>query len=431
MMAASPTLRPLRAALLPVLVLLWRALTLSQHPRKRLIRSTKALGAALGATSHVRAVLAKNTNIAMGQRRRAAPPLRLSRRTAIGGGIAISMMAKQAQANSARTGFYVPPEEHPHEMTFMQWPASRNVHRDRVFLGMLQDTIARIANTISDFEPVVLLAAAEHHANIRPQVSSAVELWDIPTEDLWCRDSGPIFVIDNAGNRAIRHIRFNGWGEKQINTFDSRIAGEVAERLALPLLPSRLKGEAGGVEQDGHGLLIAHESSWVNDNRNPGMSRDEIEAELLGAYGADRMIWTQGVWDEDITDYHIDSLARFTGPSRLLINLPDAPDLSDPFHTAAQETHDALVASGLEIEVIPEPNKRRVSSIDFVASYANYYVCNGAVIAAQFGDPRTDEIAVDALSRHFPNREIVTLNVDPLGEVGGGIHCATQQMPRA
>ena len=199
--------------------------------------------------------------------------------------------------------------------------------------------------------------------------------------------------------------------------------------MGLTLVPAQLRGEGGGVEHDGHGLLMAHESSWVNDNRNPGISRDEIERRLLTAYGADRMIWSEGVWDEDITDYHIDSLARFTGPARCLINLPDDPDMDDPFHVAALDTHDRLVAAGLTVEVIPEPVMRRVRSDEFVASYANFYACNGAIIAAQFGDRETDDIARAALSRHYPGREIVMLNVDALGELGGGIHCATQQMP--
>ncbi len=190
-----------------------------------------------------------------------------------------------------------------------------------------------------------------------------------------------------------------------------------------------LRGEAGGVEQDGQGLLLAHESSWVNDNRNPGLSRNEVEARLLAAYGANRMIWSDGVRGEDITDYHIDSLARFTGPGRVLVNLPDDLDMSDPFHSAALDTHDRIVAAGLDVDVIPEPVRRRVQSFDFVASYANYYACNGAVIAAQFGDSEADKIAADTLRRHYTRREIVTLNIDTLGEMGGGIHCATQQMP--
>lgn len=174
---------------------------------------------------------------------------------------------------------------------------------------------------------------------------------------------------------------------------------------------------------------MAHESSWIEAARNPNLTRKQVERRLLDAYGANRIIWTPGIQGEDITDYHIDSLARFTAPRRVLINLPDVPDVQDPFHMAALDTHDALEAAGLQIEVIPEPNKRRVNSVDFVASYANYYVCNGAVIAPHFGDKTTDDSAVDALLRHYPNREVVTLNVDALGAVGGGIHCATQQMP--
>ena len=347
----------------------------------------------------------------------------------LGTGAVGAMIGTRASFASTDAGYYVPAEEERHQRTFMQWPVSREVHPDRVFRGMVQQTIADIANAISEFEPVTILAAQSDQRGARAKLSDAVELWDIPTEDLWCRDSGPIFVVNDAGDLAISHIQFNGWGEKQVNARDSQIAARVAERLGLELRPTGLRGEAGGVEQDGHGLLLAHESSWVNDNRNRGLSRDEIEERLLEAYGADRMIWSEGVWDEDITDYHIDSLARFTGPGRVLINLPDAPDMDDPFHLAALDTHDRLVEAGLEVEVIPEPNRRRVRSIDFVASYANYYVCNGAVIAAQFGDRETDEIARDALARHYPGREIVTLNADPLGEMGGGVHCATQQMP--
>lgn len=323
----------------------------------------------------------------------------------------------------------VPAEEDHHARTFMQWPSNRKVHPERAFLDILQQTIADIANTIAEFEPVVLLAAKEDHAAARKRLSATVELWDIPTEDLWCRDSGPLFARRQGGKLAVSHIQFNGWGGKQVHKRDGPVAARVAERLGLPLIASGLKGEAGGVEHDGHGLLMAHESSWVNDNRNPGLSRDDIEKRLLAAYGAERMIWSAGVWGEDITDYHIDSLARFTGPGRVLINLPEKPDLEDPFHVAALDTHDKLVAAKLGVEVIPEPVRRRVKAIDFVAPYANYYVCNGGVIAAQFGDREADRTAVNALKKHYPGREVVTLNVDALGEVGGGIHCATQQMP--
>ena len=353
-----------------------------------------------------------------------------SRRDALGMGAASAagLLSAGNVMAGVRQGFKVPAEEDAHEATFTQWPVNRQVHPDRVFLGMLQQTIADIANTFVDFEPVIMLAAKVSHAKARRFLSNKVELWDIPTEDLWARDSGPLFAINPEGQRAITQLNFNGWGGKQIHKRDGNIAAEVAQVLDLPIRDSGLVGEAGGLDQDGRGTLIAHESSWVNKNRN-NLTRPQIERRLLTAFGADRVIWAPGLWGEDITDFHIDSLARFISRDRVLIQLPDNPDETDPFHMAALETHDILLDAGLTLDVIPEPTRPRVKSLDFVASYANYYVCNGGLIAAQFGDPVTDAIALAALKQHYPNREIVTLNVDPLGEVGGGIHCATQQMP--
>ncbi len=354
----------------------------------------------------------------------------MNRRTVLGAGTAFCLgTLEKFTIAHAKGGLMVPPEEDRHERTFMQWPVNRSVYPEKAFLDILQQTIADIANTIVEFEPVTLLAAREDHAGARRLLSAGVELWDIPTEDLWCRDSGPLFARQPDGKLAVSHIQFNGWGGKQVHRRDGKVAVEVANRLGIPIVKSSLKGEIGGVEHDGHDLLMAHESSWLNKNRNPGMSRDQIEKKLIKAYGAEQLIWSPGVLGKDITDYHIDSLARFTGPGRVLINLPDNPDLKDPFHLAALETHDRLVTAKLDVEVIPEPVQRRVNSIEFVASYANYYVCNGGVVAAQFGDKETDTIARNTLKKHYRGRDVVMLNVDALGEVGGGIHCATQQLP--
>ena len=239
----------------------------------------------------------------------------MKRRNFIKGGAALGFAGitngKSMADNNSK--LHVPPEESRHELTFMQWPVSRTVYSDQYFLGLVQQTIADIANTIAEFEPVILLAANKYHKNARKLLSSNVELWDIPTEDLWCRDSGPLFAKQESGKLAVSHLQFNGWGNRQVHKHDGQIAKRVAERLEIPIIANGLKGEAGGVEHDGHGLLMAHESSWVNDNRNPGLSRGDVEALLLKAYGAERMIWSRGVYGEDITDYHIDSLARFTG----------------------------------------------------------------------------------------------------------------------
>jgi agmatine deiminase len=358
----------------------------------------------------------------------------LFRSAAAAGGL--SMLPRGAFAAGARaSGFWYPEETDPHERTFMQWPVNRAVYDDPDFLYDLQQTIAEIASTIAEFEPVVMLAAATHHKAIRKLVSGNVELWDIPTDDLWCRDSGPSFVVDGKGGLADTQFNFNGWGNKQVHGNDGKIAARVAERLGLPVFDVGLVGEAGGVETDGHGTLITHESSWVNPNRNKG-SKAEVEAMLLDTMGAEKIIWAPGIKGADITDYHIDALARFVKPGLVLIQMGDEVDPDDPWSVSAFETHDILAAATdpegrkLDLVILPEPWDIRVDSPDFVASYVNYYVCNGAVIAAEFGDRDADAEAAGILADLYPGREIVMLNIDPVGEVGGGIHCATHEQPK-
>ncbi len=332
-------------------------------------------------------------------------------------------------------GFKMPPEDAPHERTFMQWPSVAKIYGGRRYLEETQAAITTLANAIADFEPVVMVADAEHATHLKAELSGAVEHWDIPTEDLWCRDAGPCFVVSDNGELTVADFNFNGWGGKQSHTHDGLIARKVAERMGLRHFDTGVVGEAGGLETDGEGTVIAHESSWVNPNRNI-MSRDEIEQRILDGLGAEKMIWAPGLKGEDITDYHIDALARFVTPGRIVIQLPDAVDPDDPFSIAARETFEILRAAidaegrALDITVLPEPIDIRGASEEFVASYVNYYVCNGAVIAAQFGDEEADEIAAATLGNLYPGREIVMLNVDPIGEAGGGIHCATQQQPK-
>lgn len=312
---------------------------------------------------------------------------------------------------------------------------SRAVYDDADFLYDLQTVIANLASTIAEFEPVMMLAAAKHHNAIKKRLSGNVELWDIPTDDLWARDSGPSFVVDGKGGLALTEFNFNGWGGKQVHGNDGQIAARVAERLGLPVFDVGLVGEAGGVETDGHGTLIAHESSWVNPNRNKG-SKAEVEAMLLDTMGARKMIWAPGIKGADITDYHIDALARFVKPGEVVIQMGEEIDPNDPWSVSAFETRDILAsatdATGRKLGLVtmPEPRDIRVDSRDFVASYVNYYVCNGAVLASEFGDKAADAKAAEILADLYPGREIVMLNTDILGEVGGGIHCATHEQPK-
>jgi len=355
---------------------------------------------------------------------------------ALGAALLVPKRGGTAGMSSARAaGFFLPEETVPHERTFMQWPVNRRVHPDGVFLDTLQQAIADIANTIAEFEPVVMLMNASHEARARRKLSDTVEIWDVPTDDLWARDSGPLFVVDGKGGLAVSDLNFNGWGGKQAHDHDGAIARRIADIMDLQVFDNGLVGEPGGVESDGQGTLIAHESSWVNPNRNAG-SRNEIERLLLDALGAEKLVWAPGIAGADITDYHIDALARFTAPGMILIQIPEDIVAGDPWSKAAFETHDILAAAvdargrPFDLVVLPEPYDTRIRSDDFVASYVNYYVCNGAVIAAQFGDRETDAIARQTLAEVYPGREVVMLDVDPVGEVGGGIHCATREQPR-
>ena len=333
------------------------------------------------------------------------------------------------------TAYHMPAEDAPHTRTFMQWPSSIDIYGGRA-LTKVQAEIASIANAISAFEPVVLLVSTTETAKARRLLSGAVETWDIPTDDLWCRDSGPTFVKNAGGELALAHLHFNGWGNKQEHGHDSRIAATVAGRLKLPLLETGLVGEQGGVESDGAGTLLAHASCWVNPNRNAG-TEAQIGALLNGALGAKKIIWAPGIKGADITDYHIDALARFVAPGKVLIQMGEAVDESDPWSVAAFETlnilQQATDARGRKLEIVrlPEPVNIRSRKRDFVSSYVNYYLCNGAIICAQFGDKRADDRAQSTLRSLYPGRKIVALNIDAIGEAGGGIHCATQQQPKA
>ena len=286
-----------------------------------------------------------------------------------------------------RAVFRMPEKSARHTHTFMQWTVNRVVHPDATFLKDRQQAIAYIANTVAQFEPVVLLMHREFALSTRRKLAENVDIWDIPTDYLWCRDPGPVFVTDDDGRLAVTHLNFNGWGGKQVHGNDGEVARRVAQWLEMPIHDNGLVGEAGGVEFDGSGTLTAHEISWVNDNRNRG-SREAVGKLLLEAFGGEKVVWAPGVKGVDITDYHIDSLARFIEPGTVLIQLPDTVAADDPWSVAAMQTDRVLEAARdaggnrFKLVVIPDPHEIRMQSDDFVASYVNYYLCNGVVIAA-------------------------------------------------
>ncbi len=330
----------------------------------------------------------------------------------------------------------MPAEESPHRRTWMCWPSSRQVWGTD--LGDVQDNILTIAATIAEFEPVSMLARPDEVAALGALLKN-IEMVPAPVDDLWARDTLPNFLTrrDPSGGVVLgaSHARFNGWGRKQISSGDTQLAGIVAKRLGVRLVEVGLVGEGGGIEVDGSGTVLAAESSWVNANRNPGRTRAQVQTALLSMLGARRVIWIDGLAGYDITDGHIDTLARFANPTTIVIDKPAFNDPADRWAAVAARTRQQILgartAAGERYKVIEmvQPTTVRRSGEDFLSTYMNYYVCNGGVIAPQFGDKAADTAARRTLTTLFPGREVVQLDIDGLAAGGGGIHCATQQQP--
>ncbi|MER5948488.1 agmatine deiminase family protein [Streptomyces sp. NPDC001904] len=327
----------------------------------------------------------------------------------------------------------MPEESHPHELTYMAWP-TRDIWKSDT--ADVRDDIAGIARAIAAFEPVTLLANEQDVKAARRACGTGVDILPVPVDDLWMRDTGPNFVL-GASDVAGIDLNFNGWGGKQKHDRDGRVAQEILHSERIARIQAPITGEGGGIEIDGQGTLLATESCWVNDNRNPGKSRGDIEDAMKSLYGVTKVIWVDGVKGHDITDYHIDALARFSEPGLVVMSTPpeDAPEdvwtkAYDQAHSVLKKARDARGKS-LEIVELPEPADLRGHSEDFLASYVNYYVCNGGVVMPRFGDARADKDALSIVQDLYPGREVVQVSVDTLGEGGGGIHCSTQQLPKA
>ncbi|WP_330299514.1 agmatine deiminase family protein [Streptomyces sp. NBC_00503] len=369
-------------------------------------------------------------------RRRVLGAAGLGAAGAVLGGSAASMAsAAPRPANPALPRWWVDRDDVPHARTWMSWPSRSSIWGGRALSGVQED-IALIAKTIARYEPVVMCAPDSYTAaTARSWCGPAVTvLTSIPTDDLWMRDIAPVFRRDGRGGLDAIGLNFNGWGNKQTHAYDADVAELVAHDGYLPFSRTDFVGEGGAIETDGDGTVMATESSLVNKNRNRGMSRAEIEEAVLHAYGADRMIWVPGIKGKDITDDHIDVTSRFIGPGVVMVQVPPA-DRGDVWARDARQQlsilSEATDARGRRLKVVQVagPDTVRSKNPQFVDSYLNFHVVNGAVITAQFGDREKDAAAKQTLAAAFPGRTVVQLDVDRLMAGGGGIHCSTMHEP--
>jgi agmatine deiminase len=272
--------------------------------------------------------------------------------------------------------------------------------------------------------------------------SSNIQFVVCPLDDLWLRDSGPVFVKSNQNTATAAakgvlgavDFNFNGWGEKQAFERDAKVAGFVARQANARRLESDLILEGGGIEVDGKGTAIITESCVLNANRNPKVSKAECELELKHLLGIQKVIWLPGIKGKDITDGHTDFYARFAKPGVVVAAFDPDPQSYDHAvtkqHLAILRKSKDAQGKALEAVVLESPEQTRKPNVaEFAAGYINFYVCNGAVIAPEFGDAKADSAAKRTLGQLFAGRQIVQLNIDGIAAGGGGIHCTTQQEP--
>jgi len=324
----------------------------------------------------------------------------------------------------ADDGFFMPAEWTPHERTLMQFLPPQNWYPHQ--LASAREEWALVANSVAKFEPVTMAVRPADRAEAKRLLSSEIELVEMPMNDGWCRDSGPVILVNQDGERAVAGFEFNGWGAKfPPYDDDALVKAHLADHFGLPLYPAPLVAEGGGIAVDGEGTCITTEECLLHSNRNPGKSKDEVTEVLKGWLGVEQVIWlSRGLTPDPITDGHVDGIAAFVEPGVVLLHTLD--DRSDPNYAITQDAKQRLEsttdARGRYLEVVELP-----LAYDIV--HMNFYICNGGVVVPTAGDPRQDDEPLAVLREVFPQHKVVPVSGQMLSEGGGGVHCITQQMP--
>ncbi|KAJ5138198.1 uncharacterized protein N7443_009519 [Penicillium atrosanguineum] len=394
--------------------------------------------------------------------------------------------------------FHIPAESDHHAGTIMAWPTERSI-LDTLWsypgsdVNQTRHELAKVALAIAKYEQVemfVLDPSWDSHIidgkngssleTAKQLLGDAKNVTIHTTRDvdsLWARDTAPVFAYakpraqelkrSSSESQSVHHdsqvvgmiLSFNQWGKKNLPTTDSYFAGAACSILKVNQVLAPFVAEGGGIEVDGDGTLLATESAILNSNRNPGVDKLTMERYFHDTFGVEKTIWFSGASGYDITDDHVDGLARFASPGVVLLSRPFVRDESNPggalddYYDVKRKLKDQTDAKGRPIRVIDCESFVRVFRAAFQAksdnfsvqepdpavledygpnsgvtvSYVNYHVVNGAVIVAKFGDEGADANAANVLARQYPGRVIEQVHLHQLGIQGGGIHCATQQ----
>ncbi len=357
------------------------------------------------------------------------------------------------ESTPAADGWWMPAEFEPHSGCWMLWPERPDNWREAAHPA--QAAFAAVAAAIGRFEKVHVGVSAAHQARARAMLPAHVELLTLAHDDCWMRDVGPTYVVgERPGLRGV-HWHFNAWGGLEGGLYhpwdqDERVAAQVLAHEQRARYRAPIIIEGGAIHVDGQGTALLSQECVLNPNRNPGMTRERMEAVLREYLGVSHFIWLgRGVFNDE-TDGHIDNLACFVAPGKVCLGWSD--DRSDPQHAisldAWERLNDARDAQGRRLEVtrLPMPGplhmteeearglapsercKSRVAGERLAGSYVNFYMANGGLVMPLL-DPRTDAVAAECLKRLCPERQVVGVPAREILLGGGGIHCITQQVP--
>ncbi len=344
---------------------------------------------------------------------------------------------------TAASGYTMPAEWTTQTATWLSWPVADPRHWGGAKDAIIRRKFAEIAAAISRYQTVRINAPGSSHPAIAAACNTAktnpanLELFDHPNNDVWCRDHGPIFVKNSSGSLALTDWEFNAWGGKFGPwDLDNTIPQRIAVSLSLPRFEGGMILEGGAIEVNGRGQLLTTEAVLLNPNRNPQLSRDEVEQKLRDSLGATEILWLEKGIEGDDTDGHIDDLARFTNADTLIAC--EEPDTSSPNHPPLagnmSRLKNFLTPSAKPYEIVPVhlPQACEIPGWRLPvlpASYVNFLILNHAVLVPTFRQPKNDSRAIGIIAEQFPDREIVPIDCLDLVQEGGTLHCISQQQP--
>lgn len=320
---------------------------------------------------------------------------------------------------------HMPAEWAPQDWIWIAFPHDASLWQED--LVPAQEQMAAFANAVAETGQQVRLIVrdATNEMRARQLVSASVICERHAYGDIWVRDSGPLVLFED-GRRIARRFGFNGWGGKYEMEGDQEIGGTMADAAGLPADKMDWILEGGAIDTDGTGLVVTTEQCLLNPNRNPQLTRAEIEGRLRDNIGFDRILWLGDGLLGDHTDGHVDNLARFVAPGTVAIPVPSGAD--DPNAAVYADARARALDFGLTVKDVPSPGRMDEAGIVEPASYMNFAVCNDVVVVPIYGSYRDDD-AVAAIGELFPDRAAVGIPAQAVLTGGGSFHCASQHAP--